>query len=177
MGFTKEESLLPIKVARFIRILKRVSEAEIAISPISQLLASGFEKPEPYVSNLLILINKALAESPRPLEEWSRTEKTLGADLLAKLVGISKVSLGRYKSKERETPVGTATRLHFLAMLIADLSGSYNEYGVRRWFERKRYQLDGKAPVRLLGKNWAPDDDGAKKIKNLARVLSGAPAT
>jgi hypothetical protein len=41
-----------------------------------------------------------------------------------------------------------AERLHWLAMVVADLAGSYNALGIRRWFERPRALLGGAARVR-----------------------------
>ncbi len=75
------------------------------------------------------------------------------------------------------TPVETADRLHWLAMVVADLAGSYNEFGIRRWFHRHRAQLDGKSPFEILGKNWSSDTEAAKRVRELARSLSAGGAT
>ena len=75
---------------------------------------------------------------------------------LAELLGISLSSLRRYSSKQRETPDDVADRLHFVALLTSDLTGAYNDMGVRNWFSRKRALLDGKAPKNLLHGDWRP---------------------
>jgi hypothetical protein len=67
-----------------------------------------------------------------------------------------------------------AARLHWLAMVVADLAGAYNNFGIRRWFERPRSQLQGKSPRQVLGNAWSPDDEAASRVRALASVLSGA---
>ena len=101
----------------------------------------------------------------------------LGAELLAGLVGISASSTRRYFAGTRATPDAVAARLHFLALVVADLAGAYNDIGIRRWFERPRKRLGGSAPARLLGEAWWPDDDGPKRVRELAASLASSPAT
>jgi hypothetical protein len=60
--------------------------------------------------------------------------------------------------------------------VVSDLAGSYNDFGMRRWFERPRTQLGGKSPRALLGARWAPDDKAALQVRALAATLSGAAA-
>jgi hypothetical protein len=119
----------------------------------------------------------ALEESPVPRMEWKGLERVLGADLLGNLIGVSPSSLRRYAIGARDTPDDIAARLHFLALVVGDLSGSYNEIGVRRWFERRRTQLGGKTPAELLQDGWDPQDEGPDKVRKLAAALLGAPAT
>lgn len=119
----------------------------------------------------------ALEESPLPRTEWGGLERVLGADLVAELVGISTSSLRRYAGGTRGTPDDVAARVHLLALVVGDLSGSYNDVGVRRWFRRRRSQLDGHAPADLLQGTWDPQDEGPAKVRRLAAALLGAPAT
>jgi hypothetical protein len=70
-----------------------------------------------------------------------------------------------------------AARLHFLANVVGDLAGAYNEMGIRRWFERPRTLLGGRSPAQLLTDGWTPEDPRAKKVRDLARSLTGSPAT
>jgi hypothetical protein len=112
-----------------------------------------------------------------PQEEWKRLQATLGDELLADLVGVSLTSERRYSGGERTTPDEVADRLHFLAMLVADLSGSYNDYGIRRWFDRPRQALAGRAPRTLLGRGFAPTSDDGAGLRRLAAGLVGAGAT
>jgi hypothetical protein len=112
-----------------------------------------------------------------PEHEWPKLEAVLGLDLLSRLIGISESSARRYINRERKTPTLVATRLHFLALLVADLSGAYNELGVRAWFARRRTLLAGKAPVDLLMDDWQPEDEGPARVRELAEALTGSPAT
>ena len=128
------------------------------------------------LSALLEKINEALAQSPAPAHEWRILRDVLGLDLLAHLLGISHSSARRYLSGSRSTPDTVAGRLHFLAFVVGDLAGAYNEIGVRRWFERRRKRLDGSTPAQALGERWSPDDDGPRRVQELARALKSSPA-
>ena len=120
---------------------------------------------------MLKKISKALDQSPAPEHEWPILQDVLGFDLLARLLDISPSSARRYLSGSRSTPDTVASRLHFLAFVVGNLSGAYNDIGVRRWFERPRERLDGCAPTQALGKHWAPDDDGPLRVQKLAGAL------
>ena len=82
--------------------------------------------------------------------------RIFGDEALTDLLDISLSSLKRYAGEERATPQVIAERLHWVAMVVADLAGSYNEFGIRRWFERQRRQLDGRSPRKTLGPQWSP---------------------
>ena len=120
-------------------------------------------------------INDQIEMSPQPAGEWSPVIATLGEDLLASLVAVSVSSVRRYAGGARATPQEVAERLHFLALLLADLAGSYNDFGIRRWFGRPRSQLDGRAPQDLLG-DFDPDGPDAAAVARLASSLLGAGA-
>lgn len=115
-----------------------------------------------------------LDESPSPATEWATMREIFGDEALAKLVGVAEASLRRYASGTRETPQLIAERLHWLAMVVADLSGAYNAFGIRRWFERPRSQLGGRSPRESLGADWKVDDEAAARVRALAAALSGA---
>ena len=100
-----------------------------------------------------------------------------GDEALAELLAISLSSLKRYAGEERATPSKIAERLHWVAMVVADLAGSYNEFGIRRWFERSRSQLEGRSPRKVLGAQWSPGDPAARRVRSLAASLVGAGAT
>jgi hypothetical protein len=97
--------------------------------------------------------------------------------MLGELVEVSAVSVRRYCSGARETPDEVADRLHFLAMLVADLAGSYNDVGIRRWMDRPRGQLAGKSPRQALGKGWHSGTTAAVRVRDLARSLTAGGAT
>jgi hypothetical protein len=77
----------------------------------------------------------------------------------------------------RATPDDIAARLHFLALVVGDLAGAYNDIGIRRWFDRPRTTLGGRTPRQLLRGAWNPGDAGPTKIRELARSLVAAAAT
>ena len=121
-------------------------------------------------------VAEALEASPHPETEWSAVTARLGDDLVARLCQVSLSSLARYASAVRPTPDAVAHRLHHLALVVADLAGSYNDRGIRRWFERPRPQLDGLAPASLLTGDWDPDDAGPRQVAALAAALVGPAA-
>ena len=129
------------------------------------------------ITALLEKVSEALEQPPAPEHEWRTLQDVLGLELLARILEISESSVRRYLSGSRSTPDLVAARLHFLAFVVGDLIGAYNDYGVRRWFDRKRSLLGGNTPVQALGKGWSPDDEGAFRVRELARVLRSSPAT
>ena len=129
------------------------------------------------LSTLLEKINEALDQSPAPAHEWRALQGVLGVELLTRLLSISQSSARRYISGNRSTPDAIAARLHFLAFVVGDLGGAYNDIGVRRWFDRPRERLDGNTPAQALGHEWSPGDDGPRRVRDLARALASSPAT
>jgi hypothetical protein len=108
--------------------------------------------------------------------EWERLASVLGAEPLARLLGISLGSARRYRASARATRGDVAGRLHLLALVVGDLSGADNDIGIRQWFARKRARLGGRAPGELLGgleAGWA----GPRRVRELARALTGSSAT
>jgi hypothetical protein len=126
--------------------------------------------------DVLVQANHALAESPIPERTWPVLASVLGIDLLARLLDIAPASARRYLTGGRVTPDVVADRLHFVALVVGDLAGSYNDFGVRRWFVRPRGQLDGKAPADVLAGDWSPDDAGPRTVRALATGLVDAMA-
>ena len=126
---------------------------------------------------LLVKINEALDESPAPAYEWRILHNTLGLNMLTRLLDVSESSVQRYLSGSRSTPDMVAARLHFLAFIVGDLSGAYNDIGVRRWFDRPRKRLDGKSPAQLLAGSWLPEDEDPLRVRELARSLISSPVT
>lgn len=118
-----------------------------------------------------------LEESPVPASEWTSMRQVLEDEMLADLLRISVSSLKRYASGERTTPTAIADRLHFLAMVVSDLAGSYNEFGIRRWIARERSQLDGRSPRATLSRRWQSNDAAARRVRALAASLATAGAT
>jgi len=115
----------------------------------------------------------AVGDSPMPAAEWGPLGEVLGDDLAA-LVGVSGSSLARYRSGERTTPDEVAARLHALTLIVSDLSGSYNDFGMRRWFKRSRTALRGRAPAEILRGDWDPQSEDVMSVRELASKLLGA---
>lgn len=125
----------------------------------------------------LLRIQHAIESSPVPERELPRLREVLGTELLEQLVRVAPATLRRYLSGERTVPDDVADRVHLVARVVNELVGSYNERGVRRWFERPRPQLTGKAPKALLPKSWTPDDVGPQQVLALAAALPQVGAT
>lgn len=117
-------------------------------------------------------VAQAIEDSPLPDSEWTGLSETLG-DLLPGLVGVSPSSVGRYRSGARPTPDLVAVRLHTIALIVTDLAGSYNDFGIRRWFTRTREALDGRRPADILSGEWDPDSDEVQRVRRLAGWLTG----
>ena len=139
---------------------------------------NNVEVPSPSeLAEVLNMMMAALEASPVPRYEWGGVARIFAPDDLAPLLNISVSSLKRYQTGERTTPDDVAARLHFLALLVGDLAGSYNEIGIRRWFQRKRTLLDGRTPASLLKRDWDPDEEGPARVRQLARELVSLSAT
>jgi hypothetical protein len=124
-------------------------------------------------NQLLASIYERLEECPSPATEWQAVREVLVDDeLLASLLGIGAVSVRRYAKGDRHCSDAVAARLHWLALVIEQLEGSYNAYGIRRWFQRPRAALDGQTPMDRLQGSWDPDDGAIQPILALARSAS-----
>lgn len=157
-------------------VVQRLNQAGVAPAPLAELAAWSHGDPE-RLGQLLEQVDRALVDSPVPQWEWGELVRVLGEPLLAALVGVSRSSLRRYAAGRRTTPDAVAGRLHHVALVVGNLAGSYNDYGIRRWFERKRAQLDGHSPRAILKGAWSPDAAGPARVLALAESLLGAPAT
>jgi hypothetical protein len=166
----------PSSDADVARLLRRVREAGIARD--SAIRFDNIIPPSAAEAEALLrLVIAALEASPVPKFEWPAVTRVIEPEWLAELLNISVSSLRRYAAAERETPDEVAARLHHLALIVGDLSGAYNEVGVRRWFRRTRTALAGRAPAALLRGDWNPDDAGPQQVRALARALVTLTAT
>jgi hypothetical protein len=158
------------------QLANRVRRAGVAASAADIL--NNVETPSAdELAELLQTMIAALEASPAPKYEWGGLTRVLGTDELASLLHVSASSLKRYQAGERTTPDAVAGRLHFLALVVGDLAGSYNDVGIRRWFHRKRSLLDGRTPASLLRGDWDPDDEAPMRVRALARDLVSLSAT
>jgi hypothetical protein len=170
------EHIETLDLPSFRRAMRHIHRAGIARNIHLDLGIDQANSPSD-LERALQHLNLALEESPAPAFEWSRVAEVLGLDLLSRLLGISASSIRRYKANARATPDEVAERLHFLSLLVGDLAGAYNEIGIRQWFQRKRAQLDGRAPLEYLNAHWTPAQPGPRRIRDLARALVASPAT
>jgi hypothetical protein len=110
----------------------------------------------------------ALESSPLPEREIERLAAVLGFPRLGELAAVSEPSLRRYAAGERQVPDAVAQRLHFLAVVTAILRGSFNEFGIRRWFDRRRQAIGNRTPARMLRGDWTPDEPDPEAVMDLA---------
>jgi uncharacterized protein (DUF2384 family) len=154
---------------------KRVRDK--GLSALALAARSAAERAGVAIDEALTFIedsNRRIGSMEARHQEWASMRSIFGDDGLSKLVGVPKASLRRYASGAHYTPREIAERLHWLAAVVADLRGGYNEMGIRRWFERPRAQLGGKTPCQILHDGWHVDHESAKRARALASELSGA---
>ena len=183
MGILPSATMTQLDTEALQRVLDALQDEHLVSSSaldLEPLLRLGPELLEPgeaaHMQAAVDRIVEILGESPSPATEWPAMREVFGDDALSRLVGVSESSLRRYASAARNTPQAVAERLHWLAMVVADLAGAYNHFGIRRWFERPRAQLGGKSPRQVLGQDWAVDDEATHQVRALASVLTGAQA-
>ena len=170
------ETIERLDMDEFRRLVEGIAGAGVGNGVLADLAAS----PRPNAQQLSVTLrrlNEALDASPTPASEWRGVNHMLGGDALARLLGISSSSVRRYLSGSRATPDEIAARLHFLALVIGDLAGAYNDFGVRRWFQRPRKLLGSRCPAQLLSGTWRPEDAGPQRVRDLAAALVHAPST
>lgn len=170
--------LLPDKepVERLDMVLVRRIAEEASAAGVGRNAAVGIlGRPgtDERLASLIERLDEAMTASPLPDRELAGLSRIFDLDTLATLTGSSAVSLRRYLSRTRHMPDAIAERLHWLALVVGDLLGAYNEVGVRRWFERPRSALDGRRPSDVLRGGWAPDDPAVERIRALAAALAG----
>jgi hypothetical protein len=175
MGLLGDEGVERLDLATLRRVARAASEAGIGALPTATLAARRLDPEQ--LPSVLQALREALEDSPVPAQEWSVLVPLFGVEDLARLVTVSPASLRRYASGSRPTPDAVAARLHFLARVVAELKGAYNDVGVRRWFQRNRTLLRGKAPAQVLEGDWSPEARGPQKVLDLARSLASSPAT
>lgn len=156
------------------RIAREASAAGIGQDAAIALL-HGNHAPD-RLAMLMRRLDDALISSPLPDRELPEVLRVFDREAVARLTGTSSVSLGRYQAGSRSWPDLLAARIHWLALVLADLAGAYNDFGRRRWFERRRTQLDGRSPREVLGSDWDPTDPDVERVRELAATLAGAGA-
>jgi len=181
MGVLSNEPVTKLDVATLRRLVndlqgwKLLNSATVDLAPLLRKDPADLDaKTAEHMAVAVGKLVEALDDSPSPASEWSTMREIFGDEALSRLVGVAETSLRRYAAGTRETPQLIAERLHWLAMVVGDLAGAYNAFGIRRWFERPRTQLDGRSPRQFLGDDWHVDDESARQVRALAAFLSGA---
>ncbi len=82
----------------------------------------------------------------------------LSAPLSVSLLGVPDERLRAWTAETEPVPDDVLVRLAFIEELVGRLSGHHDELGVRRWFDRPRSELGGKAPREILVGAWSPED-------------------
>lgn len=159
------------------KVLKAVAAAGIGRDALAHLRRPRGATGGARVAAVLADVETALEDSPSPKHEWAAMEEVFGLERLAEMVEVSPVSARRYRAGQRPTPDDVAARLHFLAQVVGDLAGAYNAAGIRRWWERPRTALEGRAPAATLRRGWKPDDPAPRRVRELARALTSFSAT
>jgi len=175
MGLLGDSRIEHLDLTSFRDVVGRIADAGIGREVEAALASPGVGGED--VDRLLDRLLDALEESPAPEYEWRALLEHFGHERLAELTGTSPASVRRYASGERDTPDPVAARLHLLAAVVGDLAGAYNPFGIRRWFDRARTALDGRAPSDLLTGDWSPDQPGPRSVRELAESLVASPAT
>lgn len=162
-------------------LLESLRQEDIGSTAITALNRALESPPgeRPGVGAYLEAVYDALGQNPAPRREINALLKYFDNEQLTELLQISPSSVQRYARGERNPPEPVVDRIHWLALVVGYLTGTYNEFGVRRWFERPRTALDGKGPkdALLADKAWTSESDGARQVEQLARALIGMPAT
>ncbi|MDA8203559.1 MAG: hypothetical protein M0Z49_12500 [Chloroflexi bacterium] len=161
-----------------LELVRRIAR-EASTAGIGRDAAIALLQGDPGANRLAGLIERlddSLAQSALPDREVPELLRVFGRDELAALAGTSSVSLGRYLSGARAWPDALAARIHWLALVLSDLEGAYNAFGVRRWFDRQRAQLDGRSPRQVLGSEWDPASQEVERVRQLAAALAGVGA-
>jgi hypothetical protein len=83
--------------------------------------------------------------------------EVMGEELLGQL-GLAAVSISQATAEEQ-----VADRLAWVGQVAWHLQGTYNNSGIRRWFNRPRVQLDGQSPIQALGQDWKADGASAAR--------------
>jgi hypothetical protein len=177
MGFLGDEDIDRLDMAAVREVIDAMARAGLGSGPGALLHMSDEEISGSEIAAVLAELEDILESSPAPEQEWPVLNDLFGIETLSQLLAVSPASVRRYLRGDRVTPDRVAARLHFLAMVVSDLSGAYNDFGIRRWFVRSRAVLDGAAPRELLVGEWDPDEAGPERVRALARALLGSPAT
>jgi hypothetical protein len=161
-------------------VAARARDSGIGVQAGSYLRSTSLGDPwdVELVRNIVEQLGDALEGSPLPNREIPELVRVLGWPLLERLSGGVEVSLRRYANEKRVAPDDLADRIHVLALMVGDLRGGYNDFGVRRWLQRPRTQLGGRRPLDILQGDWSPQAADVQSVRDLAAwVAEPTPAS
>jgi hypothetical protein len=162
--------LLEVEKAQ-LRALRALDEEDPALQRRAMRLA---------LESLRMLFARMAERAPisddRPAKEvarWLASQLDVSQREIAAALEVTPRTFGRWASEqEPQTPAGEdARRLRVLAQVAADLRFALTGPGVMAWLSRPRRELDGAAPIQLLG-----DPDAALKLLQLARSVRASVA-
>lgn len=101
--------------------------------------------------------------------EFLALRSILGDDILGSLVRAPSESPGSGEGP----PPAPASRVMLIRQIVWCLRGTYDDEGIKRWFCRRRPQLQGKSPAEHLGDDWQANSPAAMRVLALAAELTG----
>ncbi len=166
---------LNLDVADFTRVLQRLNSVGLRTEIPFEVI---FEFSPEKIEDELMRLRAAVENTPLPYQDLTALLKIFDLSELGVLLEVETPELKKVLEKATVSLSKDAQmRAHFLAMIVADLSGSYTNFGIKKWFSRKRSKLQDRSPFELLERNWKPDDERVLQIRKLAESLVGMGAT
>ena len=167
-----EIDTLSLDTDNFSNILRAICSAGFKMEiPVDQLFEYAPEK----ILNLLDKLEREIETKPLPELDLKVLLNIFGLVQTSALLGVEE--LRRYLDEPSELSQASKERAHYLAMIISDLTGSYTQSGIQKWFQRKRTTLNNVAPLDLLKGNWTIADSDSIKVRQLAAALVTLGAT
>lgn len=116
-------------------------------------------------------------DTPTATDKFNKLSNIFGQGRLVRLMHTRSHLLQGFLAGEQPLGSRYAARLDFLYEVVHDLEGSYNAFGINRWFERPRVQLGRHAPNDLLlNQAWRVEHRDVRRIRKLAKDNAASPS-
>lgn len=173
LGIVSEDlNTLALDTDTFATVLRALATLEFRTEiPLEQL----FEYPPGKILEELQKLESDIETKPLTKLDLDVVVRVFGLNISALLLGVNE--LRGFLENPLHLPSMSAARAHFLVMIIADLSGSYTDSGIQKWFRRRRTKLADRTPLEVLRGEWDPGDDEARRVRQLASSLVSLGAT
>ena len=102
----------------------------------------------------------------------SNLEKILQKRRFTHLVGEQPSTL-KIEVQRIKLPDQVSGRLYLLYDIVEHLQFTYDDEGIRRWFDRNRTELENKSPSQYLGPSCDAKGEYAQRVLALAKSLRG----